>query len=480
MPSTDYTGPGNYSWTSPFATRNLTATCIGGGGSGYKDKTDNESGGGGGGAGFGRSTRTIGGGHTVSIRVGNGGARPGNQSSNNGQDSYVSSGLISVYGYGGRGGRDGIGGDGSGGAGDVTGNGENGQADSNDGTEGGRGGGAGKPGGNAGGCGGRPNGGQGVTLDGGNGSCTGGRNGGQYGGGGGGNSSGGEAGGGGNGAVRLVWDFYAPTISYFNGSTQRSSGGTPSSAVTLSWATQYADNVSISELGGQSGNTANFNAPLQSNANGNSPASKTYTLTASGPGGTVTATATVYVYNDNTPSNSWTTSFINLEPNVTDQVLTLGVLSGVDMPTLISVSGAGNFVGNTSKGFSGSRLFDNGDVIQLKTSTLGFNTDISGLSSTATFGKTNSKTVSVSTPGGSFNVTVTTRAPRIKEDFDMNGTQDNYPYEDIDLIANSPTQNISSSQITANDIEIAMEIKVDNPDIEISINNGSWQNARSM
>ena len=97
MPTSDYTSPGNYSWTSPFATRNLTATVIGGGGSGYKDKTDNEAGGGGGGGGAGRSTITIGPGHTVSIRVGAGGASPGNQSSNNGQNSYVSSSLISVY-----------------------------------------------------------------------------------------------------------------------------------------------------------------------------------------------------------------------------------------------------------------------------------------------------------------------------------------------------------------------------------------------
>ena len=54
------------------------------------------------------------------------------------------------------------------------------------------------------------------------------------------------------------------------------------------------------------------NTGLQSNANGTSPAQKTYTLTASGPGGTVTSTKTANVKNDNTPSNSWTTSFTNL------------------------------------------------------------------------------------------------------------------------------------------------------------------------
>ena len=478
MPTSDYTSPGNYSWTSPFATRNLTATVIGGGGSGHKDKSDNEAGGGGGGGGAGRSRRTIGPGHTVSIRVGDGGDRPGNQSSNNGQTSYVSSSLISVYGYGGNGGRDGVGGSGGGRAADQGGNGEDGQDDSGDGSEGGRGGGAGKAsGGNAGGCGGRPLGGQGSSLDGGGGSCTGGRNGGNYGGGGGGNSNGGEAGRGGKGAVRLEWDFYPPSISYFNGSTQTSSSGIPSNVGSLSWATNYANNVSISELGAVSatGSNTSVNTGLQSVAGSNSPATKTYTLTATGPGGSVSVSTTIYVYNDNTPSNGWTTSFSNLEPN-TQVTLTLGTLSGVDMPTTISTSGTGNFVGNGGS-FSGSRNFNNGQTVQLRTTTLPFNTDVSG--QTGIYGKENSKTVTVNTPGGSFNVTVTTRAPRIKEDFDYANNVNKYPYEDIDLIPNTPTEYLTSAQETMNDIEIPMEIKVDKPDAQVNINGTGWKNVRS-
>ena len=480
MPTNDYTSPGSYSWTAPFATRNVTATAIGGGGSGFKDKTDNEAGGGGGGAGFARSTRSVAGGSVLSIFVGDGGARPGNQSSNDGGNSSVNGGGLSITAYGGKGGRDGIGGGGQGGAGDTAGTGENGQEDANDGSEGGRGGGAGKPGGNAGGCGGRPNGGQGVTLDGTNGSCTGGRNGGNYGGGGGGNSSGGDAGRGGKGAVRITWDYHPPSITSFTGSTQTSGNGIPSSEVTLSWQTQFADSISVSDGvgGGSAIDSKTFNSGLQSVAGSNSPAQKTYTLTASGPGGSVTANATVYVYNDNTPSNSWTTSFINLEPN-TVVTLTLGTLSGVDMPTTISTSGTGNFVGNGGS-FGGTRNFNNGETIQLRTTSLPFNTDISGLSANATFGKTNSKTVTVSTPGGSFNVTVTTRAPRIKEDFDYANNINKYPFEDIDLIENSPTEYLTSAQITANDIEIAMEMKADKPDAQISINGGSWQNVRSI
>lgn len=478
MPSSDYTSPGNYSWTAPFACRNVTATCIGGGGSGFKDKSDNEAGGGGGGGGFGKSTRSVPGGAVLSIQVGAGGARPGNQNSNNGQNSSVSSSFISVSGYGGDRGRDGVGGSGSGGAGDVTGTGETGQEDSNDGSEGGRGGGAGKPGGNAGGCGGRPLGGQGVTLDGSNGSCTGGRNGGNYGGGGGGNSNGGEAGRGGNGAVRLVWDFHPPVINYFTAGTQYSTGGTPRNDVVLSWATTYANSVTVSSNGGSGASgSPTVNTGLQSNADGNSPASKTYTITASGPGGTATATATAYVKNDNTPSNGWNTSFINLEPN-TQYNLNLATLSGVDMPTYISTSGNGNRVGGNG-GYAGARYFNNGEVVNLQTTSLPFNTDLSGVSSTSIYGKTNSKTVTVSHPGGSFNVTITTRAPVIKENFDYADNKDNYPYEDIDLIVNTPTEYIVSASQIMDDIEIPVEMKASNQNAQIRVNGGQWKDIRS-
>ena len=146
------------------------------------------------------------------------------------------------------------------------------------------------------------------------------------------------------------------------------------------------------------------------------------------------------------------------------------------MPTTISTSGSGNFVGNGGS-FSGSRNFNNGETVSLRTTTLPFNTDVSG--KTGIYGKENSKTVSVSTPGGSFSVTVTTRAPRIREDFDYADNLDKYPYEDIDLIPNSPTEYLTTAQITANDIEIPMEIKVDKPDAQISINGSTWTNVRS-
>ena len=72
------------------------------------------------------------------------------------------------------------------------------------------------------------------------------------------------------------------------------------------------------------------------------------------------------------------------------------------------------------------------------------------------------------------------KEPRIKEDFDYADNVGNYPYEDIDLISNSPSQYATTAQIDADDIEIPMEIKVDKADAQVNINGGGWQNARSI
>jgi len=105
---------------------------------------------------------------------------------------------------------------------------------------------------------------------------------------------------------------------------------------------------------------------------------------------------------------------------------------------------------------------------------------MSGVDANATHGNTNSKTVGVTTPSGTFNVTFTTKAPVVKEIFDYADKKDEYPHEDIDLIPNNPQEFTTSAQIEANDIEIPMEIKVDKPDAQVSINSGTWQDVRSM
>jgi len=289
-----------------------------------------------------------------------------------------------------------------------------------------------------------------------------------------------------DGYVQVTWLEAAPQINSFTASPnpQNSTGGSPSYSTTLTWTTTYATSVTLTSSAGENfgsqavdGNKNITNLP-QSTAGSNSPATRTYYLTASNDGGSTTSNVTVSARNDNVPNSNWitNTSFTNLEPD-TQVTVTLGNISGIDMPTQVSAAGSGNFVGSGGS-FSGSKNFNNGNTVQLRTTTLPFNTDISG--QTGIYGKENLKTITVSYAGGSKNITIGTKAPRISEDFNYSNNLGNYPYEDIDLITNSPDQYATTAQITANDIDIAMEIKVDQPDAQISINNGSWQNAREI
>ena len=472
MPSDSYTNPGNYSWTAPFATKTVTARVIGGGASGYRDCDGDDEGGGGGGGGYSDQTRNVSQGTTLSITVASGGSSPSCDTGRNGGTSQITGGPINVRATGGRTGTDdsGGGGGGSGSSGDNVRNGGSGDDDD----RGQDGGGAGNSGGNSGRCG-SGRGGRGTNLNGSSGSCPGGRSGANYGAGGAGND-GGSAGSGAKGGARITWDYHSPSITQFTVGNNYNTDGNPDANVSISWNTQYADSVSINRGVGAVGasGTTTVNTGLQSNANSNSPAQKTYTLTASGPGGSVSSTKTAKVKNDNTPSNGWTTSFTNLEPN-TQTTVVLGTLQGVDMPTTISTSGSGNFIGRNGS-FGGSINFNNGDTVQFRTTSKPFNTSVP---SSGTFGSTNSKTATVSTPGGSFTVTFTTRAPRVKETFDYANNVGKYPYEDIDLISNSPQSHVTSAQITANDIEIPVEIKTNQGSAQVSINNGGWQNTRS-
>ncbi|MFZ9728646.1 MAG: hypothetical protein ACO3CD_06490 [Candidatus Nanopelagicaceae bacterium] len=289
----------------------------------------------------------------------------------------------------------------------------------------------------------------------------------------------------------IIVSYYTlvPEITVFSASPnpQNSSTGIPQYSSVVSYSVSNCDYITISgpgvdqtitnTSGGLSVLSGTFNAVLdQSVAGTSSPVSSTYTLTAYAGSQTDTAVVTVEGRNDNIPSNSWTQTFMNLNPK-TIETLDLGTLAGVDMPTTISVAGSGNFIG-TAGSFSSSKEFTNGQVVQLRTTTLDFNTDITG--QTGIYGKTNTKTVTVTTPSGSFNVNVITRPPVIQEIFDYANNVNKYPYEDIDLISNNPTEYLSSAQIDVNDIEIDMEIKSDNPDVEISINGGAWQSTRSL
>ncbi len=237
----------------------------------------------------------------------------------------------------------------------------------------------------------------------------------------------------------------------------------------------FRDGVLYNSSVGSSGNLVISDLP-QSEAGISNPISTEFGFQVCNEGGcSPISYIEVFPQNDNTLSNNWTSSFINLDPS-TQVVVTLGILDGVDMPTTISVSGSGNFMGRNGA-FSGSVNYNNGDVVQLKTTTMPFNTTVPA---SGTFGLTNSKVVTVSYPTGSINVIFTTKAPVVAEIFDYANNTNKYPYEDIDLITNSPTEYLTSAQIDTDDIEIPVEIKSSDENTEVSINGGPWQDLRSI
>ena len=276
-----------------------------------------------------------------------------------------------------------------------------------------------------------------------------------------------------------------PVISGFSASPNPQTSGTdgiPNYNTTLSWGYSNATSLTLTSSAGESWDVLGTtslditNLP-QSSGSG---ATRSYTLTANNPDRpAISETIEVTVYNDNTPSNSWTTSFTNLEKETTLPKL-LGTLSGIDMIIEVSCPDNEVFFANGENGFySNPQYFTNGQAVYIKMTTLPFNTDVSGV--TGDFGKTNTKTVSVTIGSlSAFDVSYVTRKPRISEDFDYDGEIGQYPYEDIDLITNSPSSTLETQTIKMDNIEIDMEIKTDDPNIEIKINNGDWQNIRQI
>lgn len=255
--------------------------------------------------------------------------------------------------------------------------------------------------------------------------------------------------------------------------------------VDTSWSGNGPSGTSYKKTGPGTNSTAQSGSETICGGNSNpcgsagSPRVRSWTMTTTSPNGCVASeTSSVNIYNDDCPSDSWTTSHTNLDPGTLVD-LTLGTIQCADAPVTVTASGSGNFVGSGGS-FSTSKDFTSGQTVQLRTTTLGFNTDISGLSSTAEFGKTNSKTVSVDFGCYSKNITVTTKAPKIRETFNYADNINKYPYEDIDLISNSPTQHLTTAQENMGEIEIAVEIKVDKPDAQVRVNGGGWQNVRSI
>ena len=278
-----------------------------------------------------------------------------------------------------------------------------------------------------------------------------------------------------------------PVISSFTASPNPQTSGTdgiPNYNTTLSWsastdlaitsATISSGTYSASATASASGTFRVTNLP-QSVAGGGG-ASRTYTLTLCHSLACATETVTVEVTNDNTPSNTWTTEFTGLDPN-TEYVRNLGTLAGIDMVTKVQTTTSGVFFANgANSAYSNPQYFSNGDNVYIKMITLPFNSDVSGLPPDQTFGKPNPKTVSVTvgSPLSAFDVTFTTRPPNIGETFNFDGAAGEYPFEDIDLINNTPSEFAVTQTLNMDDIDVDVEVRTDDPDIQIKINNQPW------
>lgn len=364
------------------------------------------------------------------------------------------------------------GGWGGGGGFGVSGGGGGGSASCGDGAGGGGGGGgAGGAGGGGGGC------------DNQNGGSGGGGAGSRY------YSSGGVASifsqgeNGGGGYVRVTYTSVYPEIFSFSADPvqQYSITNVPLYSTKLQWNVADANSLIVTSSAGETYNVTgqgslNITNLPQSNANGTSPASRTYTLTACFNSVCTTAQITVYSKNDNTISNSWTTSFNNLNSS-TQTDLTLGTISGIDIPISVSTSSSGTTF-STGGQFSNPLTVYNGQTLKMRTNTLAYNTDYSG--STGIYGKTNTKTVGVTVGPSFFNVNVITKAPRISEDFNIGDLAGQYPFEDIDTITNAPTQYLTTGQVGINDVQIPVEIKSSDGGLQVNVNGTGWTYVRQI
>ena len=528
MINVNYNSPGNYNFNVPFGVLSMRGVVIGGGGGGFRDDDNDRQGGGGGGGAWVSAgpARPVSSGQNISIRVGSGGSI-----NNSGGSSFISgwSGLTIQANGGGRGTDDNGGGGGGGGQfgpGDSVRNGRSGGDD--DGNPDGVGGGAGRcPRGTS-----DNQGGQGIGYSG---NCQGpaGTNGGTMGGGGAGNkieidfstfqTTEAPAGRGGRGGARLIYNFTPPSISFFTSTTQTSANGNPSSNVTFQWGVTLANAVRIradsssgpivaTGLGTAStGNSTTINTGLQSTAGSNSPATRTYVLearnTIASPTLRTFASTTARVFNDNNPGGKTLGNGIPIGNssggtktasgnNILDAESDRDYYSRVDwgnttdMPCRCNVvSGVGTRLSLNASSWTTSQILvpTTQKFIFVRYTSAPFNTSRTpgGTSGGFVVGQTTTRSYSISIGTDNYSFNCTTRAPRLEETFDAEGqplSPNAYPNPDIDTVVPDLNQPyIFTQQININDSEIAVEVKTEDPDSQVSVNSSAtWQNMRQI
>ena len=147
-------------------------------------------------------------------------------------------------------------------------------------------------------------------------------------------------------------------------------------------------------LPNNTGGSYSINNLPQSSAGSTSPAQRVYTLELCNNGGCSTAPITVEARNDNTSADAFISLFGEFEP-LTITTKKLGTLTTVDMVVKVVTSSNNVTFGPSSNGvFSNPAYFTNTQSVYMRTTTLDFNTDISGLGNVE-FGKVNDKVIPV-------------------------------------------------------------------------------------
>ena len=63
----------------------------------------------------------------------------------------------------------------------------------------------------------------------------------------------------------------------------------------------------------------------------------------------------------------------------------------------------------------------------------------------------------------------------------MSGETGKLPHPDIDVVASpDPDEYLFSPDVDINDVDIDVVIRSSNPDIQVKVNNGSWQNVENL
>lgn len=258
------------------------------------------------------------------------------------------------------------------------------------------------------------------------------------------------------------------------------------------WPTVTIESPGLSDQTYLSNSSSGFVDGLpQSESGGTSPASRDYRLkVCNAHGCDYSDYLTVEVYNDTTPTTSWSTLFTNLESN-TPTARELGTLQGTDIACIVNSPDTTGLSYAFSKGdgsWKSNLILAPGEKLYLRLTTSYFNTDVtdgSGNPLTTLYGNTISVTLPVTVGTQTFNVEYETKPPVIGQDVDFGATTNYFPYPDVDSVANITSEFIPSNIKIPSELDLvkedkAIEIRSDNPDVQVRIGTGSWKYVKEI